>query len=321
MTENDGTTGSRAYQTVGASGQVAADNRRGLIWMVGDMTLITVSLVAVKLLGRSYASIQLVFLRSLIGLAVMSPWIVSVGWAGLRTRRPGLHLLRVTCSTIALTASFYAVTSMPLAEVIAINYTRPLMLTLLAWLVLSELVSRRRWLFTAMGFAGLLVMLWPDLLAVSDGGPRPAMLILLGGAFAGVCAVIVQKILAQSDGEPVLMVYYSVAITVISAIPAGFVWRTPMLEDLPLIGLIGLTAIAGQFCFLRAYKLAQASFLAPISYFQMVIGAAMGFIIFQEVPTWWTIGGAVVIAFCVIVGGREGQARLSASRIAKPGTD
>lgn len=158
-------------------------------------------------------------------------------------------------------------------------------------------------------------------LVTADGGPRPAMLILLGGAFAGVCAVIVQKILAQSDGEPVLMVYYSVAITVISAIPAGFVWRTPMLEDLPLIGLIGLTAIAGQFCFLRAYKLAQASFLAPISYFQMVIGAAMGFVIFQEVPTWWTIGGAIVIAFCVIAGGRGGQAKSAARRTVKSGSD
>ena len=106
--------------------------------------------------------------------------------------------------------------------------------------------------------------------------------------------------------------------TVTPLIPPQYQPETLFKVSIPGLGIvivmIGLTAIVGQFCFLRAYKLAQASFLAPISYFQMVIGAAMGFIIFQEVPTWWTIGGAVVIAFCVIVGGRDRHAGSSASR-------
>lgn len=284
-------------------------NLEGLAWRLVDLLLVTVSLALVKLLGEVYAAIQLVFLRSVVGLMALTPWIAQGGWRHVRTRRPWLHLLRVGLTVIALTTSFHALTTLSLAEVITINHTRPLILTVLAWLVLREVVSGRRWGFTALGFVGLLVMVAPDLMTAgqthADAGRLVALGLLTLGAACGTGAVIVQKILSQEDGEGVLMLVYSVALVVMTAIPAAIAWTPPSLADWPVILAVGLTAIAGQFCFIRAHRLAEASYLAPVGYLHMVFGLAIGFLAFGEVPTAPMLAGAAIIAVCVLLGGRE----------------
>lgn len=284
-------------------------NLEGLAWRLGDLLLVTVSLALVKLLGEVYAAIQLVFLRSVVGLLALTPWIAQGGWRHIRTRHPWLHLLRVGLTIIALTTSFHALTTLTLAEVITINHTRPLILTLLAWLVLRELVSRRRWTFTALGFVGLVVMVAPDLMAAGQSQTDADRLLALGlltlGAACGTAAVVVQKILSRDEGEGVLMLVYSVALVIVAAVPAALVWIPPSLADWPVILAVGLTAIAGQFCFIRAHRLAEASYLAPVGYLHMVFGLAIGFLAFGEVPTASMLAGAAIIAACVLLGSRD----------------
>lgn len=292
-----------------AAGRPVPRNREGMVWRLADLLLVTVSLALVKLLGEVYAAIQLVFLRSVVGLLALTPWIAQGGWRHVRTPRPWLHLLRVGLTVIALTASFHALSTLTLAEVITINHTRPLILTLLAWLVLQEVVTARRWGFTGLGFLGLLVMVAPDLWAIGRGGADADRLIALAfltlGAACGTAAVIVQKILSRSDGEGVLMLVYSVALVVLTALPAAWVWTVPDRADWLVILAIGLTAIAGQFCFIRAHRLAEASYLAPVGYLHMVFGLVIGFFAFGEVPTPAMLLGATIIAACVLLGGRE----------------
>ena len=282
----------------------APANVPALGWLFADQAIMIASLSAVKWLDGAYPSIQLVFLRSLIGLIVMAPWLIRTGPAALRTSRPALHLLRVVLSTAALTGGFYAVAHLPLADVMAINHARPLLLTVLAGLILAERIDGRRWLFTLIGLVGLMVMVVPELGSGGDG-PLLAYVVAVLAACAGVGAVIVQKILTRRDSEPVLMTYYMIAITLVSGVPALLAWRPVALADWPIILLIGLTALAGQYCFLRAYRLGEASFLAPFGYFRMVLAVAAGWFLFAEWPDAWTLAGAaIIIVAAALLGAR-----------------
>jgi len=282
----------------------SSNNSRALTWLFADQAVMIASLSAVKWLDGSYPSIQLVFLRSLIGLIIMAPWLIRTGPAALRTGRPILHLLRVVLSTIALTGGFYAVGLLPLADVMAINHARPLLLTVLAGLVLAERIDGRRWAFTLIGLVGLMVMVVPEIRTGGDG-PLLAYLIAVLAATAGVGAVIVQKVLTRRDSEPVLMTYYMIAITVLSGVPAALSWTPIAPSDWPIIAVIGITALVGQFCFLRAYRLGEASFLAPFGYFRMVLAVAVGWIVFSEWPDTWTLVGAgIIIVAAALLGAR-----------------
>lgn len=279
-------------------------NIHALVWLFADQLIMIASLSAVKWLDGTYPSIQLVFLRSLIGLIVMAPWLTRVGPAALRTSRPVLHLTRVVLSTVALTGGFYAVGQLPLADVMAINHARPLLLTVLAGLILAERIDGRRWAFTLIGLVGLMVMIVPEFGADRDG-PLLAYGVAILASAAGVGAVIVQKILTRRDSEPVLMTYYMVAITVVSGVPAALAWTPVAMADWPIILVIGLTALAGQYCFLRAYRLGEASFLAPFGYFRMVLAVAAGWFLFAEWPDDWTLAGAaIIIVAAALLGAR-----------------
>ncbi|MEM7445474.1 MAG: EamA family transporter, partial [Pseudomonadota bacterium] len=132
-----------------------------------------------------------------------------------------------------------------------------------------------------------------------------AYIVAVLAASAGVGAVIVQKILTKRDSEPVLMTYYMIAITVVSGVPAFLAWHPVEPAHWPVILVIGLTALAGQFCFLRAYRLGEASFLAPFGYFRMILAIAAGWLLFSEWPDNWTLAGAaIIIVAAALLGAR-----------------
>jgi len=132
-------------------------SRAGVAWLMSDMLLVTVMTVLVKLGGASYPAVQMVLIRSLIGLLSVLP----LAWRQRQARQWGRHGFRVLCSTIALNANFAALTALPLALFNAIGFMRPLaVLTLATWL-LGERSGPWRWIGAAIGFAGVLVMAGP----------------------------------------------------------------------------------------------------------------------------------------------------------------
>ncbi|WP_108460567.1 DMT family transporter [Devosia naphthalenivorans] len=136
-------------------------SRAGVAWLMSDMLLVTVMTVLVKLGGASYPAVQMVFIRSLIGLLSVLPLSWRQRQALRKTRQWGRHGFRVLCSTIALNANFAALTALPLALVIAISFMRPLAVLALATWLLGERSGPWRWIGAAIGFAGVLVMAGP----------------------------------------------------------------------------------------------------------------------------------------------------------------
>lgn len=267
----------------------------GIVWLLCDMSLVTVMTVLVKLGGAEYPAVQMVFIRSLVGLVSVLPLAWRHRQALRETKQWGRHAFRVFCNTAALNANFAALTALPLALANAIGFMRPLVVLALATLMLGERSGPWRWIGAAIGFIGVLIMVAPGEVAWNAG-----ILAALAAVFFGSLATVQTRAL-KDENTTVLMVFYTVGLTVFSAVPAALVWQPVSLADWPLLLAIGVIAQIAQYCYLRAYQSTPANILAPLGYLSIVLASVAGFLAFGEVPAWTTIAGVVVILFALIL--------------------
>jgi len=264
-------------------------NRAGIAWLLADMVFITAMTALVKLAGADYPAIQLVFIRSLIGLAAITPMIWRYRAEVLSTRRAGRHSFRVFCNSLALTCNFAALAALPLALVNAIGFLRPLVVMILAVLFLSEKVSVMRWIGAGIGFAGVLIIVSPGDIPWTWG-----LAAAFGSVIFGSMAAIQTRAL-KDENTTVMMVFYTVGLSLLTLFPAVLAWQPVQIGDWPLLFGIGLLAQLGQYCFLRAYQSTPANMLAPLGYLSIVLATATGFFVFDEIPGWTTYLGVIVI--------------------------
>jgi S-adenosylmethionine uptake transporter len=160
----------------------------------------------------------------------------------------------------------------------------------MAAVMLGESVSRIRYVFTALGFLGIIIMLRPDAMPWNMG-----IVAAFGSVFFGSLAVVQTRRLAGED-TVVLMLFYTVGLTVLTAVPAALVWVPIPWSEAPGIILIGILAQLGQYCWLRAYQKQEARLLAPIGYLSIVFSGFAGWLYFDEVPSpSLCIGAAIVV--------------------------
>ena len=270
--------------------QFPVDNLRGAVWMVGSALVFSGVSALIKTLGQDLPSAEMVFFRCLFGLSVIIPFVARDGLKVYRTARPDLHMVRVICAVIGMNCGFYAVTHMEMATAISLGYTRPLFMIVLAVMFLGEVVRWRRGLATFVGFLGVLIILQPT--EVPIGLPAVAAQIS-ALAVAGAMSVVRQQ--AAVDGPATIMVWFGTGTAILTAIPAAFVWEAPQNSQWVFLIAIGVCASVGQYMMIKAFTHGEATVMNPIDYLQILLAAAMGFWLFNEVPSIWTGVGAVVI--------------------------
>jgi drug/metabolite transporter (DMT)-like permease len=283
--------------------QSLPNNVRGALWLTLACVFIATMGALVKTLGAQLNSFELAFFRAAFGLASVSPFAFRAGWGVLRTHRLRLHLARGTAGSVAMMCMFFALTHLTLADATAITFTTPLFLTVLAALVLHETVRRRRWTATAIGFVGVLIMLRPG-----EGVLEAAALVALLGAscIAGVRLLIKQ--LSKTEAPLTMIVYLGLISTVVSAVPAILVWRTPTWPELGLLLLLGAVSNLSQVCMIRGYRIGEASALAPFEYARLPLAALYGYLLFAELPDLYTLLGAtIIVASTFYIARREHQ--------------
>ena len=255
------------------------------------MTLNTVALSIVKAIGLDFPAFQIVFLRAGIGFLLMLPWILQNPDAFKNIEDKGLHLARVVFSAIALTASFYAIARLPLALFTAISFTRPILTMIAAAIILREVITKGRWLAAAIGFAGVLIAVDPGALEGGSGLFAQAITVL-----SSTAVVIVTRQLVRAP-TVVLMTFYTAGLTIIAAPFAVFTWEPVPASVWPLLITIGVFAQCAQFCFLRAHRFGEASFVAILSYASLIFSTTAGYVVFDEVPSleFW-VGAALIIS-------------------------
>lgn len=265
-------------------------NLRGIIWITLGSVAFSVNDVFIKSLGRSLDPMELALFRYLIGAIILAPLFWRVGWAGLKTERLGLHMMRLVIASIAQIGTLIAVINLPLASVTALSFSRILFTTLIAIVLLRELVTRQRWWATGMGFLGVLVMLRPG-----PDGVEPMALIAIGAAMAFALANVMIRMLSRTETAIRILFYYHLGGSLVFLVPAILVWRSPVGVEWLMAAGIGVLTTLAMVAFVRGFAVGEASVIGPMEYTRVVYAALLGLFIFDEVPDLWTILGALIV--------------------------
>jgi drug/metabolite transporter (DMT)-like permease len=256
--------------------------------------LIALSDVAAKLALQRHGVGEVLFARGMLGTAMLGGLIVARhGMAVLVPRRPAFVIGRSALHCLGSACWYFAFAVMPLAEVYAIGYATPLVVSLMAIPLLGERVGWRLWAGTLMGFLGVLVMVRP-------GGDvaRPEALVLLGGIVLVALTRVMARWLAQIERAEVIVFWL-----LLVHIPGGLIgialggWAAPDTASFAALLAMALLNIVGHLLMQRAYALTPISALGPYEYTTFIWAVGFGVLLFDEVPRWSTLlGGAIVIA-------------------------
>lgn len=265
--------------------------RRGLFYIIAGTLLLTSQDAISKWLTDDYHFGEIFFYR---GLWAYLPILLIARHSGglhlLRSRRPRASLLRAGLNTAAGIAIITSLSLLPIADVFAVVFVSPLIITALSPWLLSEHVGWRRWSAVVVGFAGVLLMTRP-------GGAGMNVLVLLPLLVALLMALrdIVTRRLRIGD-SPVSVLFVSVTLSVlVGALTLPFGTTFPPLEDWPFFAVAGLINGSAHFLIIRAFQLAEAASVAPFRYLSLVWVVFIGFIVWGDVPDIWVVAGAALV--------------------------
>jgi drug/metabolite transporter (DMT)-like permease len=202
---------------------------------------------------------------------------------------------------------------MPLGQAVALHFTVPLIVVLLAVMILGERPKPLRWAATLIGFCGVLVILRPGLIAIG----LPAMMVL-GSALSYAGVGIYSRVLGRTDAPAVTTFYYQLMLTLFAAVPTLMVWRTPGLNDVPALILVAFAGTVAPYCLIRAYMHAEASMVAPIDFLRLPFTTLMAIFLFAEPTELWTwVGAAIIFASTTFITRREAKAARTGGQSSK----
>jgi drug/metabolite transporter (DMT)-like permease len=222
--------------------------------------------------------------------------------------------------------SFYGLTHLPLPEAITLNYAQPLAVVALGALI-GETVRIYRWSAVILGFAGVVIVSWPNLSFFSGGGAasRPeafGALAILGAAFLSAIAALFVRLLVKTERSATVAFYFSLNAAVLSLLTFPFGWEALTLKQLLCLVGAGICGGVAQLLMSESYRQAEMSTIAPFEYTSMLLAIASGYIVFDEIPTVYTIvGGVIVVSAGLFVIWRErrlGLPRGAARKIVLP---
>ncbi len=260
--------------------------------------LITLSELAFASMGAVVKTViqqlpleMVVFMRGLFGLLILGPLLFRRVKKQLATTVIHLHLLRAFFGLSAMYCFFYALANLYLADGMLLKMTSPIFMPLIAALWLKEGLSARIWMAVAIGFAGVVFILHPQ-----GEFNRVALVGVAGGVFAAAAKVTVRRL---SYTEPItrIVFYFTVLMTLLSALPVLWVWRMPGLQEWLLILLLGSLGTLGQLLLTRGYSIAAPSQVGAFTYFSVVFAAIYGYLFWDEVPGLsFAIGTGLIVA-------------------------
>ena len=263
---------------------------RAAMWMSGAIFSFMAMAISGRELSVELTTFQILFFRSLVGVAILCVLLRKTGWGQLRTRVFGTHLIRNLVHYGGQYGWFYGIAMLPLAEVFAIEFTMPIWTAVFAAIILGERINKRRALAIAIGFVGVLVMLRPGFAAVS-----PVALVVLGAALAYGFAHTLTKRLSGTD-TPLTILFYTAAMQLpLAFLPALINWRWPSAAAWPWVLGVGIAALSAHYCLTRAFMLEDATVVMPIDFLRLPLIAVVGLIFYGEPVQFWVIVGAVIV--------------------------
>jgi|KBSSwiStaDraftv2_1062776.scaffolds.fasta_scaffold35097_3 drug/metabolite transporter (DMT)-like permease len=282
-------------------------NLLGVGSLVLGILIFSLQDIAVKGMGGNYPILEIVIFRGLVAMPITLLFFRLEGQRGLpTTKQHKLEYVRGLFLFLSYTTYFMGLAALPLAEIAAIRFSAPLMITALSVVLLSEKVRPSRWVALGVGFIGVLIVVRPGSANFNIG----SIFILLSTLFYALSAILTRRL--QGTDSSATMAYYSslfylVAASILAplAIAVGptpnappsiaflfHAWAMPTLLDLIVMAGLGLVWAGGMYFMARAYSLALASVVAPFEYVSLPINTLWGLVLWHQFPTLVTWVGA-----------------------------
>jgi len=275
----------------------------GIALKVTSALAFTLMAALIKAVSASYPTGQLVFFRSAFALIPLLAWLA---WQGdlvnaIRTSNLRGHVLRSLIGCTGMFAGFVALSLLPLTDAVAIGYAAPLIVVILAALVLKEVVRAYRWSAVAVGFLGVMVMLWPHLsggtlaAGLAGGSAIGALFGLLGASCAAAATIQVRR-LTRTERTGAIVFYFTILCSAFGLATIALGWPMPSPRDWGLFVAIGILGGIGQILLTQSYRYGDASLVAPFEYTTMIWALLIGWFAFGQWPQPIVLTGAAIVA-------------------------
>jgi drug/metabolite transporter (DMT)-like permease len=276
----------------------------GILYMIGATIVFSASSATSKWLVATYPVGEVLFTRSLVSLIACAAFILpTTGLMVFRTSRLRHHVMRSFSQFVSQSCLIIAFSLMPLAGAIAINFSAPLFTTLISIALLKEKVGLARWSALLIGFFGVLIVTNPGVGAFQLG----ALFALTNAVLYGTVTAAVRGMTA-TESTATLTLYQLLLITGFFALVAPFGFIMPTWDHWALIVFNGLSNAVGQYWWTKSLHLGPASAIAPFFYLSLVWAVAIGFLVWDDVPTvGLLIGSAIVVGSGLFLLWRESR--------------
>ncbi|MBO1903287.1 DMT family transporter [Microvirga sp. 3-52] len=242
-----------------------------------------------KWLVATYSVGQVLLLRSVAALMILLPLMRRQKVPFAIPPQPGLHAVRIILSTLEVACFYWAVTYLPLADVMTYYLAGPIYVAAFAAFWLGEKIDKPRILAIGIGFVGVLIALRPSTATLS----LPALIALAGSLFYSLLMITTRKLRETHDAT--LVLGQILGALIFGLIAAPLAWVTPGPLDLAGLFLLGIVSMVAHVCVNRSLKIAPASVVAPYQYTLIVWAIVLGYLFFGDVVQFWTLVGAAVI--------------------------
>ena len=257
--------------------------------------------VCVRYLSSELHPFEIAFFRNFLAFIFLLPLIMKNGGAILKTSHLKWQVLRAGLNVIAMLMFFYALSITPIAVVQALSFTAPLFATIMAVLLLGEKVKLRRWMAIIIGFTGVMVILQPGFQPIDTGA-----LLVLGSSAVWALTLITIKRLSNTDSPLTITIYVTMFLSILSLIPATFVWIWPQGWQWGWLLFAALTGTLAQLSLATAFAYAEASVVLPFDFAKIIWSSLLVYFIFGElvsVNTW--VGATLIFSGACYVAIRE----------------
>ncbi len=264
---------------------------KALLWMALSIASFLGMTVAGRETTRVLDVFQVMELRSVVGLLILMPLVMaSGGFAAMRTARPFQHLARNLVHYLGQAGWLYALTLIPLAELISIEFTTPIWTAILAVLFLGEKMNARKIVAIALGILGVVTIVRPGV-----GTVAPGHVVVLGAAVSFGISMVLVKALTRTESVVRIIFWMLVIQSIVGLVPAWLEWRDPPLSLWPWIVAIAFTGMSSHFCLARALTYADATIVSPMDFLRLPFTALLGWLVYSESVDALTVAGAALI--------------------------
>lgn len=259
--------------------------------------------VGVRVVSPELPTIQIVLLRSLFTILVTFPLLFRTGRISWRSNRLDLQVVRGIVSVFSMTTWYYALSILPLADAGALSFTTAIFVTLGAALMFGESVGLRRWSAVVVGLIGTVIVLRPGSGLLTLGAVAA-----LGSSILWAVSLLMAKNLAKYDSSLTITFYQPLMITPFALLATIPVWVWPSPNTWLILFGMGLVAGIGNFAYVHALRIADASLSMPADYVRLLWMVGWGYLLFAEIPamsTW--VGAALIIMSTLFITWRESR--------------